>query len=92
MKLFVVGLGPGGLDQITPAAIDAIEQSDVIAGYTVYVDLIRQRFADKTFLTTPMKQEVDRCRMAIERNGQGKKRVDGVQRRRGCLRHGRADL
>ena len=43
-----------------------IEQSDVIAGYTVYVDLIRQRFADKTFLTTPMKQEVDRCRMAIE--------------------------
>ena len=66
MIWFVVGLGPGGLDQITPAASDAIEQSDVIAGYTVYVDLIRQRFADKTFLTTPMKQEVDRCRMAIE--------------------------
>ena len=72
MKLFVVGLGPGGLDQITPAAIDAIEQSDVIAGYTVYVDLIRQRFADKTFLTTPMKQEVDRCRMAIEETVKGK--------------------
>ena len=38
MKLFVVGLGPGGLDQITPAAIDAIEQSDVIAGYMSQAD------------------------------------------------------
>ena len=92
MKLFVVGLGPGGLDQITPAAIDAIEQSDVIAGYTVYVDLIRQRFADKTFLTTPDEAGGGPLPHGNRRNGQGKKRVDGVQRRRGCLRHGRADL
>ncbi len=65
MKLYVVGIGPGGLDQITPAAMAAMEESDVIAGYTVYVDLVRERFEGKTFLTTPMKQEVDRCRMAI---------------------------
>ncbi len=74
MKLFVVGLGPGGLDQITPAAIDAIEQSDVIAGgYTVYVDLIRQRFCRQNLSDHPDEaKEVDRCRMAIEETVKGK--------------------
>ena len=66
MKLYVVGIGPGEFSQITPAAMAAMEQSDIIAGYTVYVDLVRERFPGKTFLTTAMKQEVDRCRMAIE--------------------------
>ena len=72
MKLYVVGIGPGELSQITPAAMAAMEQSDIIAGYTVYVDLVRERFPGKTFLTTAMKQEVDRCRMAIEQTVAGK--------------------
>ena len=72
MKLYVVGIGPGELSQITPAAMAAMEESDVIAGYTVYVDLVRERFAGKEFLTTAMKQEVDRCRMAIEKVVEGK--------------------
>ena len=72
MKLYVVGIGPGELGQITPAAMAAMEQSDIIAGYTVYVDLVRERFPGKTFLTTAMKQEVDRCRMAIEQAVAGK--------------------
>ena len=49
-----------------------MEESDVIAGYTVYVDRVRERFAGKEFLTTAMKQEVDRCRMAIEKVVEGK--------------------
>ena len=72
MKLYVVGIGPGGIDQITPEAMSAMENSDVIAGYTVYVDLVKNRFTNKTFLTTAMKQEVDRCRMAIEEVVSGK--------------------
>lgn len=72
MKLYVVGIGPGEIDQITPAAMAAMEESDVIAGYTVYVDLVKERFPNKTFLTTAMKQEVDRCRMAIEEVVSGK--------------------
>ena len=47
MKLYVVGIGPGELSQITPAALAAMEQSDIIAGYTVYVDLVRERFPGK---------------------------------------------
>gem|GEM_PF-6157854 len=65
-KIYVVGLGPGAADQITPKAMDALKQSDVIAGYTVYVDLIRDQFSDKEFITTPMKKESERCKLAIE--------------------------
>ncbi len=72
MKLYVVGIGPGEAEQITPAAMRALQESDVIAGYTVYVDLVRKQLEGKTFLTTPMKQEVDRCRMAIEQAVSGK--------------------
>ena len=72
MKLYVVGIGPGEAEQITPAAMRALQESDVITGYTVYVDLVREQLEGKTFLTTPMKQEVDRCRMAIEQAVSGK--------------------
>ena len=70
--LYVVGIGPGNFEQMTVEAQKALEQSDVIVGYTVYVDLLREHFPDKQFLTTPMRQEVERCRMAFEEAGQGK--------------------
>ena len=41
MKLYVIGIGPGGADQMTPRARQAIEHSDIIAGYTTYIDLVR---------------------------------------------------
>ena len=41
MKLYVIGLGPGEQTQMTPKAMAAIGDSDVIAGYTVYIDLIK---------------------------------------------------
>ena len=64
MKLYVIGIGPGGADQITPRARAAIQESDIIAGYTVYIDLIRPLIGDKEILQTPMKQEIDRCTRA----------------------------
>ncbi len=71
MKLYVVGLGPGNKAMMTPQAADALSESDVICGYTVYIDLIKDDYSNKTFLTTPMKKEVDRCRMAIEETLKG---------------------
>lgn len=67
MKIFVVGLGPGGADEVTPRACRALAACDVIAGYTVYIDLIKDLFPEKQFLATPMKQEVERCRMALDK-------------------------
>ena len=51
---------------MTLKAIHAMEKSEVIIGYTVYVDLVKEHFPGKEFLTTPMKKEVDRCVMAFE--------------------------
>ena len=71
-KLYVIGIGPGEYEQMTLKAIHAMEKSDVIIGYTVYVDLVKEHFAGKEFLTTPMKKEVDRCVMAFEEAKKGK--------------------
>ena len=65
-KLYVVGIGPGEADQMTIRAMRTLEQCDVIAGYGVYVDLVRPLLPDKEYLVTPMRKEADRCRMAID--------------------------
>lgn len=65
-KIYVVGIGPGGYEQMTIRAAAVLEKCDIIVGYTVYVDLIAEHFPDKAMLTTPMRQEEKRCRMAFE--------------------------
>ena len=71
-RLYVIGIGPGEYEQMTLKAIHAMEKSEVIIGYTVYVDLVKEHFPGKEFLTTPMKKEVDRCVMAFEEAKKGK--------------------
>lgn len=65
-RIYVVGIGPGAYEQMTGKAIRALQESDVIIGYTVYVDLVKEHFPGKEFMTTPMKKEVDRCILAFE--------------------------
>jgi precorrin-3B C17-methyltransferase len=43
-KIYVVGLGPGGVEQMTARAIKALKECDVIAGYNVYIELIKDDF------------------------------------------------
>lgn len=65
-KLYVVGIGAGSYDMLTVGAVRALENAEVICGYTEYVKLIRPYFPDKEYITTPMMQEVERCRIAVE--------------------------
>lgn len=71
-KVYVVGMGPGAYEQMTVAAAETLEKCEVIVGYTVYVELLREHFPDKEFLTTPMRREADRCRMAFEEAKKGR--------------------
>ena len=71
-KLWIIGLGPGGGADLTGRARAALEESDVIVGYTVYIDLIRAEFGHKELLTTPMRKEQERCEMALELADSGK--------------------
>lgn len=72
MKIYVVGIGPGDQSFMTPAAKTAIEKSDVIAGYTLYVDIIGDLITGKEIRATSMKKEVERCRMALDACLEGK--------------------
>ena len=68
----VVGMGPGMESMMTQQALQALDEADVIVGYTVYLDLLGDRFEGKEFLSTPMKQEAERCRMAFAEASKGK--------------------
>ena len=71
-KVFAVGIGPGGPDQMTVKAYRTLSESDIIAGYTVYADLVQNSFPEKEFITTPMRREEERCRLALEKAKEGK--------------------
>ena len=65
-KLTIVGIGPGNYDNMTIAADRALRECDVIVGYTVYVDLVQERYPGKELLSTPMTREAERCTLALE--------------------------
>ena len=65
-KIFVVGIGPGGLDEITPKARNAIEAAEVVAGYNTYVRLVEKILGGKKIIGRAMMQEVERSHLAIE--------------------------
>lgn len=71
-RLYVIGMGPGSMDQMTPQARKALEKCSMIAGYTVYVELLKEYFPHKELLSTPMTREEERCRMALEQCVQGR--------------------
>ncbi len=71
-KLYVVGIGPGSYEGMTLRARQALEESEVIIGYTVYVDLVKDHYPGKQFLTTPMRQETERVRLALSRSAEGR--------------------
>lgn len=72
MKIYVIGLGPGSYENLTIRADKALRDSDLVIGYTVYVDLVKQYYPEKEFLQTAMTKEVERCKMAFEEAKKGK--------------------
>lgn len=72
-RIYIVGMGPGWEDMMTGEALCALEQADVIVGYTVYLNLLPERFRDKELLSTPMRGEEERCRLCFAEAGKGKR-------------------
>lgn len=64
--IYVIGMGPGDKEHMTYQASRAIEDSDVIVGYNLYVDMMKEMYPDKEYIQTGMKQETDRCIRCIE--------------------------
>ena len=70
--VFVVGLGPGDPQFLTAQAQSALEQAEVLCGYTVYLDLVRPYYPNKEYYSTGMTREIDRCLWALETAHSGK--------------------
>lgn len=70
-KIYVVGIGPGSIHDLTPRANDALMCCDYIIGYTVYIDLIKEQFPQKQFIDTGMTGEIKRCKIALEKAKEG---------------------
>lgn len=65
-KLKVVGIGPGSVENMTLRAVEAVKNSDVIVGYTKYIDMISSLISEKEVVKTGMMGEEERCRKALE--------------------------
>lgn len=72
-KIYVVGIGPGSVDEMTPRVKNTIENAEVIVGYKTYLSLIEELIKDKETISTGMTGEIERCRLAIKSAAEGKK-------------------
>lgn len=70
--LTIAGIGPGSYAQMTHECAEALKKCDCIVGYEVYIDLVRSHFPDKEFISTPMRKEEERCRLALAEAAKGK--------------------
>ncbi|HHW43333.1 MAG TPA: precorrin-3B C(17)-methyltransferase [Desulfotomaculum sp.] len=72
-KLWVVGTGPGSLVHLSPRALQALQEAELIVGYKTYIQLIAPLLKGKEILSTGMTREVERCTAAIEQAKGGKR-------------------
>jgi len=71
-NLSLVGLGPGNMENMTFAALKAVKEAEVIVGYGVYVELIREHIEGKKIIETGMGGEIERTKAALAEAGSGK--------------------
>lgn len=65
-RLYIVSIGPGSPDLVTPRAVSAIEASSDLVGYGLYLDLLGSIRAGKTLHELPLGKEAERARLALD--------------------------
>ncbi|MBR4337540.1 MAG: precorrin-3B C(17)-methyltransferase [Bacteroidaceae bacterium] len=72
-KIFVVGIGPGSPEDVTPAVRTAISESDVIVGYHRYIPFVTPWLRpDAECVDTGMKHERERAEQAFRYAEEGR--------------------
>jgi precorrin-3B C17-methyltransferase len=71
--IVAVGIGPGSLELLTGEARAALAAVDVVVGYKPYLELVAPLIAHAQVEATGMRQEVDRCRRALELHREGRR-------------------
>lgn len=73
-KIYVTGLGPGGHEHTTHAALDSLKDADIIVGYKTYIDMIKDfdEVQGKEMRASGMRSETDRCQEVLDLARSGK--------------------
>ncbi len=71
--LTIIGLGPGSRDLVAKRAIDAIKCSDIVIGYSLYIEQIRDLLADKDVHVSELTHEVERATLAVQQAQSGRR-------------------
>ena len=66
-KIYVVGIGPGNMEDISVRAYKTLKNV-----YITYIDLVKDEFKEKEFYVSGMKKEIDRCEKVLELAKEGK--------------------
>ena len=70
-KIFLIGLGPGDRELLTPAALDALNCCDVVVGYDGYLEQVRDLVDGKQVVSLPLGKEMERAGKAAEFANEG---------------------
>lgn len=71
-KLYIIGTGPGSIEHLTKKALMAIHDSDIIVGYSTYLELIKDLINGKEVFKSGMTEETERAKRAVEFAMKGK--------------------
>lgn len=71
-KLYVVGIGPGGRENMTLKAVEVLKSCDLIVGYTPYIEYLGDLKDGKELYSTGMRGEIERCKFAVDKVREGK--------------------
>lgn len=74
-KLWVLGLGPGEMRQLTGQALAVLRAADVVLGYEGYVQLLQPLSLRADFRSWPIGAEVERATEALQRAAAGQRVV-----------------
>jgi cobalt-factor III methyltransferase len=72
-KLLVIGFGPGSFSHVTQRAREAIQESNIVIGYSTYVDLVEGLLTHQEIISTGMTEEVSRAQEAVKQAERGNK-------------------
>ena len=71
-RLYVTGIGPGREGYLTGDALKALDKAEIIVGYSVYINILSEKYRLKETYSTGMGGETDRCRFALKQAQAGK--------------------
>ena len=65
-KLYIVGIGPGSVEQLTLKARDVIINADYVLGNNTYLDQMKSLLSTQKVFRSSMGKEVERAKKAVE--------------------------